>query len=110
MKRRGFLAGILAAGMAPAIIHNPMKIFVPKVAIDDEHMWPMIGRGLTQSVYHIDEMPFVWKPELVLMAPWKDDGIPIRQLHAQPMFRHITNLPVMSVKGVGIDNAIRSLH
>lgn len=33
MKRRGFLAGILAAGVAPAIIHNPMKIFVPKQEI-----------------------------------------------------------------------------
>ena len=33
MTRRGFLgglAGVLAAGMAPAIIHNPMKIVVPK--------------------------------------------------------------------------------
>lgn len=33
MKRRGFLgglAGILAAGVAPAIVSNPMKIWVPK--------------------------------------------------------------------------------
>ena len=33
MQRRGFLAGILAAGMAPAIVHNPMKIFVPRQGI-----------------------------------------------------------------------------
>ncbi|MNU19466.1 hypothetical protein D3C71_76930 [compost metagenome] len=33
MKRRGFLtglAGILAAGVAPAIVREPMKIWVPK--------------------------------------------------------------------------------
>ena len=33
MKRRGFLAGILAAGVAPAIVHNPMKIWVPRQEI-----------------------------------------------------------------------------
>lgn len=30
IKRRGLLLGILSAGMAPAIVHNPMKIFVRK--------------------------------------------------------------------------------
>jgi len=37
MKRRNFLgglAGILAAGAAPAIVHNPMKIVVPKRTIE----------------------------------------------------------------------------
>jgi hypothetical protein len=28
--RRGFLAGILAAAAAPAIVHNPMRLWVPR--------------------------------------------------------------------------------
>jgi len=44
MKRRGFLAGILAAGVAPAIVHNPMKIFVPKQEIQ------RAGLGLIESM------------------------------------------------------------
>lgn len=35
IKRRGLLLGILSAGMAPAIVHNPMKIFVRKPNISD---------------------------------------------------------------------------
>ena len=33
MQRRSFLASILAAGVAPALVRNPMKIFVPKPEI-----------------------------------------------------------------------------
>jgi hypothetical protein len=42
MKRRGFLAGILAAGVAPAIVHNPMKIWVPKqdLLLNQGWSWP----------------------------------------------------------------------
>lgn len=29
MNRRGFLAGILAAGVAPALVRSPMRIWVP---------------------------------------------------------------------------------
>ncbi len=31
--RRGFLCAMLAAGVAPAIVHNPMKLWVPKQEI-----------------------------------------------------------------------------
>ncbi|MNU19617.1 hypothetical protein D3C71_78480 [compost metagenome] len=59
MKRRSFLAGILAAGVAPAIVHNPMKIFVPKQEIDIASFYPKeLGRGFTSSIFHIDEAPY----------------------------------------------------
>lgn len=65
MKRRGFLAGILAAGVAPAIVHNPMKIFVPKQDI----VLSRTRRGLTSSIIYLDEVGFfntppIWDPEL----------------------------------------------
>lgn len=68
MNRRGFLsglAGVFAAGVAPAIVSNPMKIFVPKQDI----VLPRTGRGLTSSIFHIDEAPFIdvpptWDPKL----------------------------------------------
>jgi hypothetical protein len=50
MKRRGFLAGILAAGVAPAIVHNPMKIFVPKQDI----VLPRTGRGVIGLLSQLD--------------------------------------------------------
>lgn len=62
MKRRGFLAGILAAGIAPAIVHNPMKIFVPKQDV----MVPRAGRGFTSSIIYLDESPVaVWESKTV---------------------------------------------
>jgi len=62
MKRRGFLAGILAAGIAPAIVHNPMKIFVPKQDI----AVPRTGRGITSSIIYLDESPVsVWESKTV---------------------------------------------
>lgn len=57
MNRRGFLgglAGIFAAGAAPAIIHDAMKIVVPKQDI----ILPKLGRGLTSPIFHLDESPF----------------------------------------------------
>lgn len=33
VSRRGFLAGILALGAAPAIVHNPMKVWVPNTEL-----------------------------------------------------------------------------
>lgn len=33
MERRGFLKGILAAGIAPALITNPMKLWIPSQQI-----------------------------------------------------------------------------
>lgn len=56
MQRRNFLgglAGILAAGSAPAIIHDAMKIYVPKQDV----VVPNLGRGLTTSIIHLDESP-----------------------------------------------------
>ena len=56
MQRRNFLgglAGILAAGSAPAIIRDAMKIVVPKQDI----VVPNVGRGLTTSIIHLDESP-----------------------------------------------------
>ena len=70
MKRRGFLAGILAAGIAPAIVHNPMKIFVPKQDIAVSRM----GRGLTGPIFHIDEIGFTG-----LSSPF-DAELTVRQI------------------------------
>lgn len=60
MKRRNFLgglAGILAAGAAPAIIHDAMKIYVPKrnLLLEQGWSWPVphpAGRGLTSPIIH----------------------------------------------------------
>lgn len=41
ISRRGFLAGIIAAGVAPAIIKNPMKLWVPKQEIEVVHFLPI---------------------------------------------------------------------
>ncbi len=49
--RRGFLAGlagIIVAGHAPAIVKQPMKIWVPKKE-------DFRGRGFTSSIFYIDE-------------------------------------------------------
>lgn len=54
MQRRGFLAGILAAGMAPAIVHNPMKIWVPKEAPS----FVGLGRGFTTASFVVPEEVF----------------------------------------------------
>lgn len=48
----GGLAGILAAGSAPAIIHDAMKIVVPK-----QDIVLNVGRGLTTPIIHVDESP-----------------------------------------------------
>lgn len=69
MKRRGFLTGltgILAAAAAPAIIHNAMKIHVPKQFGPEKdyfNIWtgqasPQTGRGLTSPIFHLDEAPY----------------------------------------------------
>ena len=67
MKRRGFLTGltgILAAGAAPAIIHNAMKIYVPKKDVEmvvydlvGKPRFSQLGRGLTTPIFHVDESP-----------------------------------------------------
>jgi hypothetical protein len=60
MQRRNFLAGlagVLATGIAPAIVVEPMKIWVPPKS-------KIKGRGLTSSINHIDELPW--------LDPWND--------------------------------------
>jgi len=75
----GGLAGILAAGSAPAIIHDAMKIYVPKrnLLLEQGWSWPIPHpvlnarpaqfssgivdvssneRGLTSSIIHIDDV------------------------------------------------------
>lgn len=110
MKRRGFLAGILAAGMAPAIIHNPMKIFVPK----QEIIVPKVGRGLRSPIYHIDEAAF-WKPEVrrihvgrTVQDEFGEAFFPT--VIVQPLSKHINNLPVLARLGRDFDGDTRSLH
>lgn len=51
--RRGFLAGILAMGAAPAIVRaeNLMKLWTPPKIILD--------RGMTRAIFHVDESPFI---------------------------------------------------
>ena len=57
MQRRGFLAGILAAGMAPAIVHNPMKIWVPKQGIQT---WgPKIKNSGISGAYMGEAIPSI---------------------------------------------------
>ena len=45
--RRGLLAGILGAGIAPAIVHNPMRLWVPKQELASSGDWYgfMLRRG-----------------------------------------------------------------
>jgi hypothetical protein len=45
MNRRGFLGAILAAGVAPAFVRSPMRLFVPKHAL-----W---GAGAIGSPYNL---------------------------------------------------------
>lgn len=62
MNRRGFLgglAGILAAGVAPAIVHNPMKIVVPKKDL-------IYSTNLCQEIVGFDfvSKPGIYMPDL----------------------------------------------
>lgn len=85
--RRGFLgglAGILVAGVAPAIVKQPMKIVRPfeKIILSSPH--PL----------HFGNM--AWKPELVLVTPLARADATIKELVVQPAFKHITQLPIMA--------------
>lgn len=54
VSRRGFLKGMLGLAVAPAICkaENLMKIWVPPQEL-------VIGRGMTRSIVHVDEMGFL---------------------------------------------------
>lgn len=62
MERRKFLrgmAGILAAGAAPAIITNAMKIVVPKTDLQRGYSWPLtmeVDPRRNQIKVYIDEL------------------------------------------------------
>ncbi len=66
MQRRGFLASILAAGVAPAIIRDPMKIWVPKQEIrraslgiiDSMSVRRGVGDLVGDSAYEQGRRPF----------------------------------------------------
>lgn len=52
MQRRNFLtgiAGILAAGVAPAVVHNPMKIVVPRKEIVPLGEW--LTKGMSSDAF-----------------------------------------------------------
>ncbi len=70
--RRGFLAGIIAAGVAPAIIHNPMKIWVPRTDLRDLE--------IVETFY----------PSVVINSG-------VMELGVQPMFRHLNHLRIMHI-------------
>ena len=87
MKRRSFLgglAGILVAGVAPAIVTQPMKIVRPFEGIIIPSLHPL----------HFGNM--AWKPELVLVTPLTRADATIKELVVQPAFKHITQLPIMA--------------
>ncbi|MNU19467.1 hypothetical protein D3C71_76940 [compost metagenome] len=62
MQRRGFLrgmAGILAAGAAPAIIHDAMKIVVPRrsIVVTSLDTWDFVsGPGIGNQLYDPAEL------------------------------------------------------
>lgn len=112
--RRGFLAGmagIIAAGVAPAIVKQPMKIYVPPKKI----ITPLAGLGAdfdgdTMDWLHepwVTERPIgadqlwlnngrlAWKPEMVLQLPMSRTG-KVTELVVQPAFKHVVNLPIMA--------------
>lgn len=64
MNRRGFLVGCLAAGVAPAIVSNPMKLFIPKDIIlstelsGDDSPWVFVEIVDTGNFYSHPLMSF----------------------------------------------------
>lgn len=78
MKRRGFLTGltgILAAGAAPAIIHNAMKIVVPK-------------RDIVTSIYGTNLCPEIIGPT----GPWAEaiiDGTHPNQIFVERLHEEL---------------------
>lgn len=116
--RRGFLAGmagIIAAGVAPAIVKQPMKIYVPPKKI----ITPLAGLGADFDGDVVDWMdqPWVttrpntgehnplhfgnmaWKPELQLVVPI-DRSTRVKELVVQPAFKHVSQLPIMGLLDV----------
>lgn len=67
LQRRGFLSAILLAGTAPAIVRasSLMKIIAPVQNIVVSHT----GRGMTQSLYTIDELGWI---ERDYINTWKE--------------------------------------
>ena len=80
MNRRGFLAGILALGTAPAIVKADSIMRISSKIVTSHPL--NAGSGFV-------DIPKVWKPEVCLSPVIRRDMI-----GAQPMFDHVTNLPI----------------
>ena len=95
LTRRGLLLGILAAGAAPAIVHNPMRIWVPK----EPEAWG----------FRVINPPFLIVPssitnDLLAMAPdaLRDAGVTLLQGEMGVVddgFTMIRSLPLLEPTG-----------
>lgn len=98
IKRRGFLGGLIAAIFSPAIAAKPAAFDVAKAAALD--LPPAVP-------LHFGNM--VWKPELTLVQPMVRKVVPgLVEAPAgfvvQPMFKHLTALPIVGMLNVTGDN------